>query len=232
MLLDFQRTVQQLRKCWQNEKTKQKKELAGFTTYTKGTGGGPPIKTPDPNPHLETALAGIEHFVEDALDCDVLTQSVGTEEPVSDPGAVASSFDAGEGTELERSVSTVTNAEHSYADTVACSTPESNVPCSSTASLTFNLPAAATKSGNVKDAAVEKEMRKRLERLQGMAVQEDELHSLRMKEQQYRTEIARLEYEQIEKRFKREEAMHAVALEEAKVKLHLAKKQLGEGKPL
>ncbi|XP_063218751.1 uncharacterized protein LOC134542863 [Bacillus rossius redtenbacheri] len=67
----IKRSSAQLKKCWENVKTKQKKALALATRQRMATGGGPFVKDPPTDPELEIALGGVLHCVDDAVDCDM-----------------------------------------------------------------------------------------------------------------------------------------------------------------
>lgn len=68
----FQRTVQQLKKCWVNIKSKRKKELAHETRERLKTGGGPPPDNTTEFPELDLVVPHLSHNVGFLFDNDAL----------------------------------------------------------------------------------------------------------------------------------------------------------------
>ncbi|XP_069680116.1 myb/SANT-like DNA-binding domain-containing protein 3 [Periplaneta americana] len=64
------RSLSQLKKCWDNIKTKRKRELAQEMKERMKTGGGPPPPLTSPNPEVDLAVPHLGHHVGYLFDND------------------------------------------------------------------------------------------------------------------------------------------------------------------
>ena len=73
-LFSFQRTAEQIRKCWENMKSKRKLELAKEKRQRMATGGGPfPGQSTVDDPDIDAAVfSNVNIEVQDVIDNDTL----------------------------------------------------------------------------------------------------------------------------------------------------------------
>lgn len=69
----LQRSVKQLKRAWEKIKEVYKKTTVAVIKHRIGTGGGPSITDPPPNPILEEIAPHLVHFVDQRHDSDAVT---------------------------------------------------------------------------------------------------------------------------------------------------------------
>ncbi|XP_046398942.1 uncharacterized protein LOC124165538 isoform X1 [Ischnura elegans] len=182
------RNWKQLRKAWDNVKTKRRKAQAQETQRRLATGGGPFVPPVcDPNPELEIAIPSLSHCEQNVgdMDDDLLD---------SPPIPNASSGH----TELE--YPTIVEA------------PPSDVPCATTV-MGGPIRTPSSSGGMTRGAAVERELQDRLEGLKTYNAHRDKIQALRQETAQVELATAKLVHDFQLRKMKRDEETQVLQLE-------------------
>ncbi|XP_046385611.1 uncharacterized protein LOC124155651 isoform X1 [Ischnura elegans] len=182
------RNWKQLRKAWDNVKTKRRKAQAQETQRRLATGGGPYVPPVcDPNPELEIAIPSLSHCEQNVgdMDDDLLD---------SPPIPNASSGH----TELE--YPTIVEA------------PPSDVPCATTV-MGGPIRTPSSSGGMTRGAAVERELQDRLEGLKTYNAHRDKIQALRQETAQVELATAKLVHDFQLRKMKRDEETQVLQLE-------------------
>ncbi|KAK4887457.1 hypothetical protein RN001_003728 [Aquatica leii] len=163
----MRRTTEQLRKCWENMKSRRKKQLAIGKVNRMATGGG--LYTPtvdDDNAIVDDILNAVDIEIKDSIDSDTITivgvSEENTQEYVLDKDSMLMPV----GTEEE------------VKDVPSTSEDKAHKKHAKSAFLT-------------RGTAIERELESRIARTQKACEQDEELHLLKLEEQRIRIEIAK-----------------------------------------
>ncbi|PSN46171.1 hypothetical protein C0J52_16094 [Blattella germanica] len=189
------RSAEQLKKCWENMKTKRKSELAVEKRQRMFTGGGP-CSSPriDDEPQLDSLIESIDIKMSDVVDNDTLF--LVEEDPAS-------------------SACIIKEEESLDVDSLQ-KQKEIEMPKESIGDMGKNM---RTTNENVRTACITREAEKRLERYFNLQNQDNELHKLRVEEIKFRVKTAEEEYENMKEKRMHEQAMRALELQFMRDKL-------------
>ncbi|XP_069674522.1 myb/SANT-like DNA-binding domain-containing protein 3 [Periplaneta americana] len=177
------RTVQQLKKCWVNIKSKRKKELAHETRERLKTGGGPPPDNTTEFPELDLVVPHLSHNVGFLFDNDAL--QVNNSQLSTEAVSVVEANPEDLPQQHEADMTGNLDDSSEVPATTSCRNKQKFSP--------RPLP---------RKTVIETELKSRLNRLQWQMNYDEELHSLRKEEIKYTIDLAK---EQLENERKAEE---------------------------